>query len=126
MHETGKGLLAAREDLGIAGLDLALRLRRRSCRCAAARAQLAVRWNTVRWPTSPAMVWMVWMPVAPVPITATRLPVKSTFSFGQRAVWNDWPLKSSRPSMRGRVGVDSGPIAVIRKRAAVLRSRSPA
>ncbi len=56
------------------------------------------------------------MPVAPVPITATRLPVKSTFCFGQRAVWNDCPLKSSRPSMRGKVGVDSGPIAVIRKR----------
>jgi hypothetical protein len=28
--------------------------------------------------------------VAPVPITATRLPVKSTFSLGHREVWNDW------------------------------------
>ena len=70
----------------------------------------------MRWPTWLAMVWMVWMPVAPVPITATRLPAKSTGSFGHRAVWNDAPLKSSRPSMRGRVGVESGPIAVIRKR----------
>jgi hypothetical protein len=26
---------------------------------------------------------MVWMPVAPVPITATRLPAKLTGSFGQ-------------------------------------------
>ena len=79
--------------------------------------QFGVRWNTVRWPTSPAMVWMVCTPVAPVPITATRLPLKSTGSFGQRAVWKERPSKLSRPSMRGRVGVDSGPIAVIRKRA---------
>ena len=62
------------------------------------------------------MVWMVCTPVAPVPITATRLPAKSTGSFGQRAVWKDCPSKESRPSMRGRVGVESGPIAVIRKR----------
>ena len=40
-----------------------------------------------------AMVWMVWTPVAPVPITATRLPAKSTGSFGHRAVWNDCALE---------------------------------
>ena len=68
------------------------------------------------------MVWMVCTPVAPVPITATRLPAKSTGSCGQRAVWKDAPLKLSRPSMRGSVGVDSGPIAVIRKR---VRKRLP-
>ena len=75
------------------------------------------------------MVWMVCTPVAPVPITATRLPAKSTGSFGQRAVWNDSPLKLSRPSIRGSVGVESGPIAVIRKRAeaaAVLQRDGPA
>ena len=63
------------------------------------------------------MVWMVCTPVAPVPITATRLPEKSTGSFGHRAVWNDSPRKLSRPSIRGRVGVDNGPMAVIRNRA---------
>ncbi len=68
------------------------------------------------------MVWMVCTPVAPVPITATRLPLKSTGSCGHRAVWKEAPLKLSRPSMRGSVGVDKGPIAVIRKR---VRKRLP-
>ena len=60
---------------------------------------------------------MVCTPVAPVPITATRLPAKLTGSCGQRAVWQDWPWNVSTPSMRGMVGADSGPMAVIRKRA---------
>ena len=71
----------------------------------------------MRWPTLPAMVWMVCTPVAPVPITATRFPVKSTGSCGHRAVWKDWPLNESTPSIRGKVGAESGPMAVIRKRA---------
>ena len=79
--------------------------------------QLGVRWNTVRWPAVLATSWMVCTPVAPVPITATRLPAKLTGSCGQRAVWKDAPLNVSTPSMRGMVGADSGPIAVIRKRA---------
>jgi hypothetical protein len=32
---------------------------------------------------------MVCTPVAPVPITATRLPAKCTGSFGQSWVWQD-------------------------------------
>ncbi len=61
---------------------------------------------------------MVCTPVAPVPITAILLPSKLTGSRGQRAVWQLWPLKLSTPSMRGMVKADSGPMAVIRKRAA--------
>ena len=45
-------------------------------------------------------------------------------------MWKDWPLKLSMPSMRGRVGAESGPMAVIRKRArvpaAVLQRHVPA
>jgi hypothetical protein len=44
--------------------------------------QFGVRWNTVRAPHSGAMVWITCTPVAPVPITATRLPEKSTASCG--------------------------------------------
>ena len=54
-------------------------------------AQLGVRWNTVRWPTSDAMVWMTWMAVAPVPMMPTRLPASDTPSRGQREVWKAWP-----------------------------------
>ncbi len=80
-------------------------------------AQLGVRWNTVRWPAVLATSWMVWIPVAPVPITATRLPATGTGSLGQRAVWKAWPAKLSTPSIRGMVGADRGPTAVTRKRA---------
>ncbi len=38
--------------------------------------QLGVRWKTVSVPAVLATSWMVWTPVAPVPITATRLPSK--------------------------------------------------
>jgi hypothetical protein len=38
--------------------------------------QLGVRWNTVRCAAVLATSWIVWTPVAPVPITATRLPSK--------------------------------------------------
>jgi hypothetical protein len=41
---------------------------------------LGVRWKTVRWAQVFATSWMVCTPVAPVPMTATRLPVKSTGS----------------------------------------------
>ena len=38
-----------------------------------------------------------WMADDPVPITATRLPVKSTGSFGQCAVWYTSPANVERP-----------------------------
>ena len=87
--------------------------------------QLGVRWKTVSVPAVLATSWMVWTPVAPVPITATRLPVKSTGSLGKRAVWQERPLKSSTPGIVGMVGAERGPMAVTRKRAScVLPSSS--
>jgi hypothetical protein len=47
---------------------------------------LGVRWNTVSDPAVFATSWIVCTPVAPVPITATRLPTKLTGCFGQVAV----------------------------------------
>ncbi len=48
------------------------------------------------------------MAEAPVPITATRLPVRSTSCF-HCAVWNSSPWKSSRPSISGSFGSESPP-----------------
>ena len=59
---------------------------------------------------------MVCTAVAPVPITATRLPAKFTGSSGQCAVWHDWPSNVSMPAMRGMVGAESTPMAVISRR----------
>jgi hypothetical protein len=44
--------------------------------------KLGVRWNTVSSDACDAMIGIDWMPDEPVPITATRLPVKSTPSCG--------------------------------------------
>ena len=48
---------------------------------------VAVRWNTNSSAASSAMIGIAWIADEPVPITATRLPVKSTPASGQRAVW---------------------------------------
>ncbi|CAB4724348.1 unannotated protein [freshwater metagenome] len=48
--------------------------------------KLGVRWNTVSDLACDAMIGMDWMADDPVPMTATRLPVKSTPSCGQRLV----------------------------------------
>ena len=53
---------------------------------------------------------MIWMAEAPVPMTATRLPVRSK-SWFQRAEWKISPSNSSRPSMSGNAGSVSGPTA---------------
>ena len=45
--------------------------------------KFGVRWKTVRWAACSAMIGMDWMPEEPVPMTATRMPVKSTPSWGQ-------------------------------------------
>ena len=50
------------------------------CSCA---HQLGRRWKTVRSPTLSAIAPITCTPVAPVPMTATRLPVKSTSCCGQ-------------------------------------------
>ena len=49
--------------------------------------KLAVRWKTVTCAACSAICGIDWMPDEPVPITATRLPVKSTPSCGQAPVW---------------------------------------
>ena len=77
-------------------------------------AYCGVRWKTVRWPTWLAIVWITWMPVAAVPMTPTRLPVKSMGSLGQRAVWKIWPVNSSCPSKSEASGAESIPAQLMR------------
>lgn len=74
--------------------------------------KLAVRWNTVRSAASCAISGIAWMPDDPVPITATRRPVKSTFSWGQCAVWKVRPAKRSAPGRSGPLDVDRHPVAI--------------
>ena len=57
---------------------------------------------------------MIWMPDEPVPITPTRLPVKSTGSWGQSPVWYHSPVKVSSPSKDGSFVDDRQPTAMIR------------
>ena len=67
----------------------------RSCACSSAVIgallsgvhQLAVRWYTVSEATSSAMAGITCTPLDPVPMTATRLPAKSTGVAGHRPVW---------------------------------------
>nr|WP_304504652.1 hypothetical protein [Blastococcus sp. TML/M2B] len=78
--------------------------------------KFGVRWKTV----SSAACWAIsgidWMPEEPVPMTATRLPVKSTPSCGQRLVRCTSPRKRSAPSMSGCLGTDRQPVAMTWKR----------
>jgi hypothetical protein len=55
------------------------------------------------------MVWITWMPVAPVPTMPTRLPLKSTGVLGQRPVWWIWPLNVFYPGNASSSGADSMP-----------------
>jgi hypothetical protein len=48
--------------------------------------KFGVRWKTVTRSDSSAMRGIDWMPDDPMPMTATRLPVKSTPSWGHRPV----------------------------------------
>ena len=48
--------------------------------------KLGVRWITKRRSACLAISVTAWIPEEPVPMTATRLPVKSTGSSGHRAV----------------------------------------
>ena len=48
--------------------------------------KFGVRWKTVSSAACSAMSGIDWMPDEPVPMTPTRLPVKSTPSCGQRLV----------------------------------------
>ena len=71
------------------------------------------RWKTVRWPAIFAAATMNWVPVEPVPITPTRLPVMSR-SFGQALVCTSGPAKVSRPGMSGMLLFASRPSALTR------------
>ena len=61
-----------------------------------------MRWKTVRSAASRAASWITWTPLAPVPMTATRLPRRSTPSCGHNAVWWHGPANVSRPGIGGR------------------------
>ena len=73
-----------------------------------------VRWKTVRLLACLAMTGMDWTPLEPVPMTPTRLPEKSTGSWGQLPVWYQSPWKESRPSISGTLLVEMQPMAVMR------------
>ena len=60
------------------------------------------------------------MPEDPVPITATRLPMKSTFSRGQRAVKYTSPWNASVPGISGVFGADTAAPMARRILAALL------
>ncbi len=74
--------------------------------------KLGVRWNTVSWSASAAISGIDCTADEPVPITATRLPVKSTPSCGQVLVKYTSPAKRSVPSMSGTFGIDRQPVAI--------------
>ncbi len=75
--------------------------------------KFGVRWKTVsvRGLLGDA-AGSTWMPDEPVPITATRWPVKSTPSCGQRLVWYTGPANVSRPGTSGALGTDRQPVAI--------------
>jgi hypothetical protein len=56
------------------------------------------------------MAGTIWMAEAPVPMTATRLPVRSA-SWFQREEWKISPLKPSMPLMSGSEGSHNAPTA---------------
>ena len=96
--------------------------KRRYCFCGWTSSHGAVRWNSVSCATCGWMAGTNWIALAPVPITATRLPVRST-SWSHCAEWNAVPANVSRPGMAGSTGRDSCPIAGTRTSAS---STSPA
>jgi len=57
-------------------------------------------------------------------MTATRSPVKSTGSCGQRPVWNQRPWKPSRPAISGLIAAERAPIAMMQNRAETRSPRS--
>ena len=63
-------------------------------------------------PACAAMIGIDWMPDEPVPMTPTRLPVKSTPSCGQRPVWYDAPAKRVEPGNSGDSRADRQPVAM--------------
>ena len=62
-----------------------------------------MRWNDVRCAAIGAVAVITWLPVEPLPITPTRLPVRSRSS-GHAPVCTRRPSKSSMPGKFGHVG----------------------
>ena len=97
----------------------------RSCACSSAVMgalfsgvhQFGERCSTVREAAVSAMTGMICTPLDPVPMTATRLPVKSTGVSGHSPVWYDSPSNSSRPGMSGKYGMERTPVAATKWRA---------
>jgi hypothetical protein len=87
-------------------------------------AKFAVRWNTYRRPAPAAISGAIWMPVDPVPMRPTRLPVKSAPSRGHRLVWNHSPRKVSSPGIAGTCWADRQPVAITQNRAVRLSPSS--
>ncbi len=81
----------------------------------------AVRWKRWSWSTSGAICGTNWIALAPVPITATRLPAKSK-SWSHSAEWKLAPLKSSSPGTSAYEGFDRPPIPLITTRAVMVSS----
>ena len=75
-----------------------------------------VRWNRFRCETRGAICGTNWIALAPVPITATRLP-SSEYVWSQCCEWNALPLNFSMPGMFGMAARDSPPIPEISTRA---------
>ena len=75
--------------------------------------KFGVRWNTVSWLACLAMIGIDWIAEDPVPITPTRMPVKSTPSCGQWPVWYVLPLKFSTPGTSGSLDWDRQPDAMM-------------
>ena len=71
-----------------------------------------MRWKISRCSTCSATIGPNWAALQPVPMTPTRLPVRST-SWSQRAEWNAGPANDSRPSIFGSCGRFSWPTALI-------------
>ena len=69
-----------------------------------------VRWNTVRCAACAAISGTNWIADAPVPITATRWPVRSQEG-SHRAEWNEAPPNTPAPGMSGYEGRCSAPAA---------------
>ena len=72
--------------------------------------QWALRWYTTRLSTIGEMAGTTWLALAPVPITPTRLPVRSTL-LSHRAVCRAGPANVSRPAMSGSLGTRRMPMA---------------
>ena len=69
-----------------------------------------VRWKSVIFFASGWIRGTNWIALAPVPITATRRPVRST-EWSHCAEWNEAPANVSRPAMSGIFGRFNWPTA---------------